>query len=92
MVDSRFFTVREPYLNDIEAPRQIAGSEALEPCVRAALDERLFGLVHRIEWADFCVFASGFHLDEEQDFSIAGDDVHFSTAPAFEVSREYVAA
>jgi hypothetical protein len=40
---------------------------------------------HRIERADFRALAAGFHFHEEQEFAIAGDDVHLAAAPAFEV-------
>mgnify|MGYP002134747190 CR=1 FL=1 len=59
---------------------------------RAALDERLLGFVHRVERADLCSLASGFHFHEEQQFSVARDDVHLAAVSRLEVPGENAAA
>lgn len=64
MIDLWFFAFFEQDLDDIEAPREIACFEQLEPCVGAALDELLFGFIDRIERADFGIAATGFDFDK----------------------------
>ena len=92
VVDARRFALFQPDFDHIESPWQLAGAEALEPGVGAALDERLLWFVHRIERADFRVLAAGFHFHKEQEFSIAGDTVHLAAAPTLEVPGENPAA
>ena len=90
-VDPRFLALFYIDFDHIEAPWQVAGSEAFEPGVRSAFDECLFGLVHGIQRADRGALAAGFYFDKKQELSIPRDDVHFAAAGASEVSRQYFA-
>lgn len=92
VVDSRDFPIRDEDFDHIEAPRQLAGSEAFEPGIGAAFDQALLFLVHRVQRADLRVFVAGFHLDEQQEFPVPGDDVHLAAVRAFEIPLEDPAA
>src|SRR6478752_7470734 len=59
VMDRRFFAILDADLDDIETPRDVAGSELPEPCVGAALDQALLVLADRVETADFGTFAAG---------------------------------
>lgn len=88
VVHARGFAVRDQDLDHIEAPRQLAGAQTFEPCVGPAFDQALFLFIHGIERPDFRGFVAGFHLDEQQELALAGDDVHLSAAGAFEIPPE----
>lgn len=79
-VDVGFFALGEDDFDDIEAPGHASGLEELEPGVGTAFDEFQFGAIHGIEWASDATSAARFYLDEKQQVTLAGDDVHFAAA------------
>lgn len=92
VVHARDFMIGDQDFDHIEAPWQLAGSNAFEPGIGTAFDQPLFFTVHGVEGADFCPFMAGFHFDKKQEFVVACDDVHLSSARAFEIPLEDPAA
>ncbi len=88
VVDARDFPVCDQDFDHIEAPWELAGSEAFEPCIGTAFDEPLLLTVHRVERADFCLLVAGFHFDKKEEFSVAGDDIHLAAVRTFEIPLE----
>lgn len=92
VIDPRFLPFRHDDLDHVEPPRQFAGSQLLEPCVRPALDQSLFFPVHGIETADPASLAAGFDLDEKQQLPVPCDDIHLATSWPAIISGENPAA
>lgn len=78
VIQTRFFSLFHVNFDHVVAPWQIAGAELLEPGIRSAFDQELFGFVDGIQRPDFGAFAPCFDFHEEQQFLIPGDDIHFA--------------
>lgn len=90
--DDGFFTFCDFDFDDIEAPWDLAGTEAAQPFVGAALDECLFLAIDGGEAADDCIFFAGFDLGKKELSALAGDDIDFAAFAAFEVFCENLAS
>ncbi len=74
-VNMGLFSFIQNDFDDIEAPRNAASLEQLEPGISAAFDQFLFSAIHGIERSTHTTSSSGLDLDEEQQFAASRDDV-----------------
>lgn len=88
VVDPGFLPLRHTDLDHVEPPRQVAGSQALEPRVGPSLDQALFFLPHRIESPDPASLAAGFDFDEKQQFPVQRDDIDLAASRPAIISSE----
>jgi hypothetical protein len=75
----RGLSLFEDDFDDVEAPRDAAGFEQLEPGIRAAFDEFLFAAVHGIERPPDATGPAGFDLDEQQQGTAPRDNIDLTT-------------
>lgn len=88
MIDFGKLSMLDGHLDDIKSPRELAGSQPLEPGIGSTFDECLFLFSHRIEAADLKTFAAGLYFDEQQQPAIPSDEIHLATVWTTEIPCE----
>lgn len=92
VIDPGLLALGDADLDDVKSPGKVTGSQTLQPGIRAALDQSLFVLAHRIETADPASFAAGFDFHKKQQLAVPGDDVDLATPWPAVISGEDFAA
>jgi len=86
LLNHRPVPFRDLDLNHIETPRHVACPQTAQPLVGTSLDELLLLPVHRSKAPQLRISLPGLHLNEQQLFTFACDDIDFPSFSAFEIA------
>ncbi len=86
-----FFTLGNLHLDHIKPPWHLPRSEAPQPFVRPALDERLLLPIHRSQSPHHRVLLASFHFGKQNLLTIPRHNIDLPALPAFEISGQHFA-